>query len=112
MRKKKDCTVFQDFEATSVKQKQRHFAVTAELINMHLCFHIMCEAGFLTTGLILLFMKFKNAELFNIIRITFPCNTYPLIPHFCIAKLKYAGVYLQGYTLFLLQNIDCGFLVR
>ena len=31
----------------------------------------------------------------------------PLIPHFNIAKLGYAGVYL--FFLFLLQNIDCGY---
>ena len=31
----------------------------------------------------------------------------PLIPHFYIVKLRYAGVYL--FFLFLLQNIDCGY---
>ena len=36
---------------------------------------------------------------------TCPCNIYPLIPHFYIAKLGYAGVNL--FFLFLLQNIDC-----
>ena len=41
------------------------------------------------------------------IRKTCPCNVYPLIPLFCIAKLGYAGVYL--FFLFLLQNIDCGY---
>ena len=41
------------------------------------------------------------------IRKTCPCNIYPLIPHFYIAKLGYAGVYL--FFLFLLQNIDCGY---
>ena len=39
------------------------------------------------------------------IRITWPCNVYPLIPHFYLVKLGYAGVYL--FFLFLLQNIDC-----
>ena len=43
----------------------------------------------------------------NLIRKTCPCNIYPLIPHFYIAKLGYAGVYL--FFLFLLQNIDCGY---
>ena len=38
---------------------------------------------------------------------TYPCNIYPLEPHFYIAKLGYAGVYL--FFLFLLQNIDCGY---
>ena len=38
---------------------------------------------------------------------TCPCNKYPLIPHFSIAKLGYAGVYL--FFLLLLQNIDCGY---
>ena len=35
------------------------------------------------------------------IRITCPCNVYPLEPHFYIAKLGYAGVYL----FFLKKNI-------
>ena len=34
-------------------------------------------------------------------------HVYPLEPHFYIAKLGYAGVYL--FFLFLLQNIDCGY---
>ena len=41
------------------------------------------------------------------IRITCPCNVYPLIPHFYIAKLGYAGECL--FFLILLQNIDCGY---
>ena len=36
---------------------------------------------------------------------TCPCNVYPLEPHFHIAKLRFAGVYL--FFLFLLQNTDC-----
>ena len=38
---------------------------------------------------------------------TCPCNVYPPEPHFYIAKLGFAGVYL--FFLFLLQNIDCGY---
>ena len=41
------------------------------------------------------------------IRKTCPCNVYLLEPHFYIAKLGYAGVYL--FFLFLLKNIDCGY---
>ena len=41
------------------------------------------------------------------IRKTCPCKVYPLEPHFYVAKLGYAGVYLV--FLFLLQNIDCGY---
>ena len=41
------------------------------------------------------------------IRKTCPCNVYPLEPHFYIAKLGFAGVYI--FFLFLLQNIDCGY---
>ena len=41
------------------------------------------------------------------IRETCPCNEYPLIPHFYVAKLGFAGVYL--FFLLLLQNIDCGY---
>ena len=40
-------------------------------------------------------------------RITCPCNIYPLIAHFYIAKLGFAGVYL--FFLILLQNIHCGY---
>ena len=36
---------------------------------------------------------------------TCPCNVYPFEPHFYIAKLGYARVYL--FFLFLLKNIDC-----
>ena len=36
-----------------------------------------------------------------------PCNEYPLKPHFYIAKLGYAGIYL--FFLFLFQNINCGY---
>ena len=43
----------------------------------------------------------------RIIRITCPCNVYPLIPHFYIVKLGFAGVYL--FFLFVLQNIDFGY---
>ena len=43
----------------------------------------------------------------SVITKTCPCNVYPLKPHFYIAKLGYAGVYL--FFLFLLQNIDCGY---
>ena len=46
------------------------------------------------------------SEIFLHIMKTCPCNVYPLEPHFYIAKLGYAGVYL--FFLFLLQNIDCG----
>ena len=38
---------------------------------------------------------------------TCPCNVYPLEPHFYIAKLGYAEVYI--FFLFLPQNIDCGY---
>ena len=39
---------------------------------------------------------------------TCPCNVYPLEPHFYMAKLGYAGVYI--FFLFLLKNIDCGYM--
>ena len=50
---------------------------------------------------------FKNTSIVRVITKTCPCNVYPLEPHFYIAKLGYAGVYL--FFLFLLQNIDCGY---
>ena len=42
-----------------------------------------------------------------IIRKTFPCNIYPLKPHFYIVTQGFAGVHL--FFLSLLQNIDCGY---
>ena len=50
----------------------------------------------------------RNSQIF--IRKTCPCNVYPLEPHFYIAKLGYAGVYL--FFLFLLKNIDCGYSLK
>ena len=51
-------------------------------------------------------MSSSNLARVLFIRITFPytctSNIRPLIPHFYIAKLGYAGVYL--FLLFLLQN--------
>ena len=44
------------------------------------------------------------------IRKTRPCNEYPVKPHFYIAKLGYAGVYID--FLFLVRNIDCGYLLE
>ena len=38
------------------------------------------------------------------------CNVYLLEPHFYVAKRGYAEVYL--FFLFLLQNIDCGYLLE
>ena len=49
-------------------------------------------------------------DLTGFIRKTCPCNEYPLIPHFYIAKLGYAGVYHLFY--FLIQNKDCGYLLE
>ena len=44
------------------------------------------------------------------IRITCPCDLYPLVPHIYIVKLGFTGVYI--IFLFLLQNIDCGYALR
>ena len=41
---------------------------------------------------------------------TCPCDVYPLEPHLYIEKLGFAGVYL--FFLFLLQNIDCGYMLE
>ena len=40
----------------------------------------------------------------SIIRITRPCDLYPLAPHYCIVKLGFTGVYIFS---FLLKNKDC-----
>ena len=52
--------------------------------------------------------KEKRVQIFSPdIRITFPCNIYPLIPHLYLLKFGYAEVNL--FFLFLFQNIDCGY---
>ena len=51
-------------------------------------------------------LVFQNTVTSRITK-TCPYYVYPLEPHFHIAKLGYAGVYL--FFLFLLQNIDCGY---
>ena len=54
-----------------------------------------------------MFDEASNLHFSCYIRKTCPCNMYPLIPHFYIVKVEYAGVYL--FVLFVLQNIDCGY---
>ena len=56
------------------------------------------QANHMPTNNNIMSAKFRN------IMKTCGCNIYPLEPHFYIAKLGYAGVYL-----FLLQNIECGY---
>ena len=46
----------------------------------------------------------NNRENVTIPILSCPCNVYPPIPHFYIAKLGNTGVYI-----FLLENIDCGY---
>ena len=53
--------------------------------------------------------KTDNVGRFEFIRKTCPCNVYPLEPHFYLVKLGFAGVYMNLFFLFLLQNIDCGY---
>ena len=43
----------------------------------------------------------------NNIRITYPCDLYPLTNHFYIVKFWFTGVDI--IFLFLLLNIDCGY---
>ena len=63
-----------------------------------------------TRGVNVIYTAAKHKHLPIHIRKTCPCNVYPLEPHFYIVKLGYAGVYL--FFLFLLQNIDCGYLLE
>ena len=44
------------------------------------------------------------------IRITCPCNEHPHTPHIYIEKVGFTRVYI--FFLFLLQNIDCGYLLE
>ena len=46
-----------------------------------------------------------NHKKYNYVTKTCPCNVFPLEPHFYIANIGYAGIYL--FFLSLLQNIDC-----
>ena len=50
-------------------------------------------------------MTYRHKKRVNI-RKTYPCNEYPLRPHFHIGKLGFAGVCIV--FLLLNQNIDCG----
>ena len=61
----------------------------------------------LLLAIMVLKIVFRLCVLIRYIRKTCPCNVYPVEPHFYIAKLGVAGVYL--FFLFLLQNIDCGY---
>ena len=47
----------------------------------------------------------NNANYSNHIRKTCPCNVYPLIPHFYIVKLGYAGVDLIFFFFFFCSKI-------
>ena len=49
----------------------------------------------------------RQSDCTCLLRITYPCNVYPLIPHFYIVKLRYTAVFI--FSLFLIQNIDCGY---
>ena len=52
----------------------------------------------------------SSAGMGRLVKIPLDCVhviLYPLIPHFYLAKLGYVGVYL--FSVFLLQNIDCGY---
>ena len=66
----------------------------------------------MSLGTIEIFHRTPESKLYKLIsaqsiRKTCLCNTYPLIPHFYIAKL---GV-CRGIQIFLIfaQNIDCGY---
>ena len=72
--------------------------------DLRLCFRIGKNPVFSRCGSISYNI---SSHMFFSSRITCLSNVYPLIPHFYIAKLGYAVVYL--FFLFLLQNIDCGY---
>ena len=52
-------------------------------------------------------LKPSLKDLFGLIMPTCPFNVHSLTPHFYIVKLGFKGVYIV--SLFLLQNIDCGY---
>ena len=52
-------------------------------------------------------MLFFFCRFFSYIKISVHQENMSVKPHFSIAKLGYAGVYL--FFLFFLQNIDCGY---
>ena len=65
------------------------------------CSDVLGQIRSVEAQLVSLFSHLKN------IRITYPCNEYPLRSLFYIVTLGYAGVYL--FFLFFVQNIDCGY---
>ena len=73
----------------------------------HYSASVIVQAGLCRTWSETQIVGFLMRKLIYDIRKICPCNVYPLEPHFYIAKLGFAGVYL--FFLFLLQNIDCGY---
>ena len=57
-------------------------------------------------------VEYEDCDIFFLIMKTSLCNVhvYPLTPHFYIVKLGFTGVYI--IFLFLLLNIDCGYLLE
>ena len=89
----------------------RHFLIIAYLylfpmLRCRLVPKQVCSVAQLTAKFRLLLLLMVNDHITK----TCPCNVYPLETHFYIVKLGYAGVYL--FFLFLLQNIDCGYLLE
>ena len=94
-----------------------HYSCLGEAVltcthNTCICFEQKIKNIKLFGNEILNFYSIENCSILHVIIFvliikTCLCNVYPLEPHFYIAKLGYAGVYL--FFLFLLQNIDCGY---
>ena len=79
----------------SEKRKQRRCSAVQVLgtVDLRFCFRIDNSS--------------VSHDVLKIVRVdkkACPCDVYPLIPHFYITKLGFAGVYL-----FFFQNKDCGY---
>ena len=60
------------------------------------------DESYLSLNLVKATHRKSRKSVINHIRITCPCNKYPLKPHFYLVKMGFAGIHL--FFLFLVQN--------
>ena len=96
-----------DPEASVSTEDKKNLRRMTQIIRV---FHIMGQSAHELIGRFWLsdFICLLLHVYFNtIIRKTCPCNDHPLILHFYVEKLGFAGVYQM--FLFLIRNIHCGY---
>ena len=68
----------------------------------------VCKKKLAKLSTFLRYLQCKRVKV-GAIRITFPCNIYPLISHFYIAKLGYACRVYLFFSFIFAENIGCGY---